>query len=228
MRIFLGSWRVPTVASVSIEGSDVWKPSQLRLTLSLGVPFLSGGAAHIVDFMPPRRDSAVGCSAKPAATGWAPTTAPPEPPEEEVLGRPVLKDFVDEVTKKIRAFKGYVRRRYKSDGRCVVHPLQGCNQFWQLKCNSMGNPVGITHVQAWPASPLLLSMHSPFSDMLIQPSNQHLLRPPFACHATTIDAPVVLPFSAPVRTCSSSHTAAGLSCMRMVIGRIWNGRRCGL
>ncbi|KAL4447309.1 hypothetical protein ABPG77_007342 [Micractinium sp. CCAP 211/92] len=70
--------------------------------------------------MPPRRDSTVGCSAKPAATGWAPTTAPPEPPEEEVLGRPVLKDFVDEVTKKIRAFKGYVRRRYKSDGSWLV------------------------------------------------------------------------------------------------------------
>lgn len=75
--------------------------------------------------MSPNRRSAAQHSAKLDAADAAPLLLPPEPPVEEVLGRPVLKDFVDEETREIRPFKGFVRRRYKSDGRWVLQLPEG-------------------------------------------------------------------------------------------------------
>ncbi|KAL4443576.1 hypothetical protein ABPG75_011313 [Micractinium tetrahymenae] len=75
---------------------------------------------HIEDFMSPRRRSTGQPSTKATAAAAVPTAPPAEPPVEEVLGRPVLKDFVDEHTKQVRPFKGYVRRRFKSDGSYLV------------------------------------------------------------------------------------------------------------
>lgn len=62
-------------------------------------------AARIEDFMGRKASKAEGAQATSAP--------PPPPPAAQVLGRPVLKDFVDEETGELRPFKGEVIRVLK-------------------------------------------------------------------------------------------------------------------
>lgn len=81
--------------------------------------------------MSPRQRSAVQRIVEPPAGA-----APPELQVDEVLGRPVIKDFRDEETKLRRPFKGYVRRRYKTDGRWVPAAVGAVQMNGRVKCNS--------------------------------------------------------------------------------------------